>query len=171
MKIILLGYMASGKSVIGKLLAQQLGISFLDLDEIIEKEEQNTIEKIFETQGEIYFRKIEHQHFKQLLETNDSFVLSLGGGTPCYAGNDQHLNGASTVSFYLQTPLEILCKRLENEKNTRPLIANKKGAALQEFIAQHLFERSYFYHKATYTINTGTQTPEEIVSVIKKHLS
>lgn len=170
MKIILLGYMASGKSVIGKLLAQQLGISFLDLDEIIEKKEQNTIAKIFETKGEIYFRKLEHERFKALIETTDSFVLSLGGGTPCYAGNHLYLNGASIVSFYLQTPLEVLCQRLENEKNTRPLIANKTGVELQDFIAQHVFERSYFYHQATYTINTGAETPEEIVSAITRHL-
>lgn len=162
--------MASGKSVIGKLLAEQLGISCYDLDELIEKKEQKSISKIFETKGEIHFRKIEHQVFKELIETSESFVLSLGGGTPCYAGNDQYLNGASVVSFYLQTPLIILCKRLENEKKTRPLIANKKGEKLREFIAQHLFERSYFYQKATYTIHTETKKPEEIVSEIQKQL-
>lgn len=170
MKIILLGYMASGKSVIGKLLAQKLALPFVDLDFLIENQEGKSINSIFENHGEIYFRKLEHQVLGKLMASPDPFVLALGGGTPCYAGNDQWLNGESIVSFYLQTPLEILLQRLESDKNSRPLIAGKSAEELRDFIAPHLFERSYYYRKATYTIATANQSPDEIINAIQSRL-
>lgn len=91
-KIVLIGYMGSGKSVIGKNISKNIGIPFYDLDEIIENEEQNTIKNIFRVKGEVYFRKKESQVFNDFLKNNDNFILALGGGTPCYANNHQLLN-------------------------------------------------------------------------------
>ncbi len=162
--------MGSGKSTIARLLAQKLQIPFQDLDENIENDQQMTINSIFENKGEIYFRKAEHLIFKQLMSSQESFVLSLGGGTPCYANNHEFLNGESIVSFYLKVPIEVLSKRLINEKTTRPLIANKDTLELKNFIAQHLFERSYYYHKASHTLDVGEKSPEEIVAEIESVL-
>jgi len=86
MKIILLGYMGSGKSTVGHHLAKKLYLTFTDLDNHIEKKENKTISEIFNEKGEIYFRKKEHEYLKQFINENDSYVLSLGGGTPCYSG-------------------------------------------------------------------------------------
>ena len=68
MKIILIGYMGSGKSTIAKLLSKSMHYEFLDLDEIIEKEQNASVSSIFEQKGEVYFRKLEHQVLKRILK-------------------------------------------------------------------------------------------------------
>ena len=123
MKIILLGYMGSGKTTIGIQLAKKLYLNFTDLDEFIEEKEQKSIKEIFKQKGEIYFRKIEHKYLKQFINENESYVLSLGGGTPCYAGNlDLILHDKNNLSFYLRGSISTLFKRLSENKFKRPLI-------------------------------------------------
>jgi len=89
---------------------------------------------------------------------------------PCYSNNHELLRGESVVSFYLKVPVEVLSERLQHEKQTRPLIAAKEGQELKDFIAQHLFERSYYYHKATHVIDAGEKAQEEIVAEIESYL-
>ena len=162
--------MGSGKSTIAFFLSQRLQIPFKDLDQIIENETQMTIKTIFESKGEIYFRKLEHTILKQLMASNESFVLSLGGGTPCYANNHELLKGDSIVSFYLKVAIETLANRLRNEKDARPILANQDAQGLKDFIAQHLFERSYYYQQATNTIDANDKSAEEIVAEIESVL-
>ncbi len=102
MKIVLIGYMGSGKSSVGKKLAEVLGISFMDLDDEIEKREHISIQKIFSKKGEIYFRKIEKEVLQTILIKRDSFVLATGGGTPCYADSMNINTGAGrcNISIY-----------------------------------------------------------------------
>lgn len=166
-KIILLGYMGSGKSTIAKLAAKKMGLPFIDLDAKIEERENASVENIFERNGEIYFRKIEHEVFKELMASNENFLLSLGGGTPCYAGNHEFLNGFNITSIYLKASIKELCERLIKSKIKRPLIANMNNEELSEFIARHLFERSFFYTKATHTIVVDGKSPSLIVSQIE----
>ena len=117
MKIILLGYMGSGKTTIGIQLARKLFLNFTDLDDFIEEKEQQSIKEIFKQKGEIYFRKIEHKYLKQFINENESYVLSLGGGTPCYAGNlDLILKNKKSLSFYLRGSIPTLFKRLSENK-------------------------------------------------------
>jgi shikimate kinase len=165
-KILLLGYMGSGKSVTGKLLAEQLGIMFYDLDELIENRLEISIPEIFRQKGEIYFRKIEHQVFHELIHNNETFVLSLGGGTPCYANNHLLLSGTNTVSVYLNASIDTLYSRLASERNKRPLIANLNDYAFKEYIAKHLFDRSYFYNQATFRLLVNNKKPEAIATEI-----
>jgi len=80
MKVVLLGYMASGKSTVGRLLARQLGVEFIDLDEYIEEHQKKSIKNIFSEKGEIFFRKLEHQILSEVLDKEESIVLSTGGG-------------------------------------------------------------------------------------------
>ena len=123
-KIVLVGYMASGKTEIGKLLSKKLHLPFFDIDHLIENEVSKTVNEIFEEKGEIFFRKKEHQVFADKINSDISFVLSLGGGTPCYANNHLLLQDSSCQSFYLQTKIETLLHRLTIEKNNRPVIAH-----------------------------------------------
>lgn len=169
-KIVLLGYMGSGKSVVARLLAKILDLPYLDLDAIIEKKEDATITQIFDSQGEIKFRKLEHETFKQLMQNEDSFVLSLGGGTPCYANNHEFLNGSAVASVYLKAAIATLQDRLIQEKSQRPLIANMQPEEMKDFIAKSLFERSYYYNQAKFSIHTDNKTPEEIANEIKSLL-
>lgn len=167
LKIILLGYMGAGKSTIGAFLSEKLELPFFDLDNCLEEQEGVTINSIFETKGEIYFRKIEHQVLKNFALSADSFVLSLGGGTPCYANNHLFLKGQGVVSIYLKTSINELTDRIGKELASRPILAIKKPSELKEFIAQHLFERSYYYHHAMYTVMTDGKSPAELVVEIE----
>ena len=162
--------MGSGKSTIAVFLAHKLQIPFKDLDKIIENETQMTINAIFKSKGEIYFRKLEHSMLEKLMTSQESFVLSLGGGTPCYANNHEFLKGDGIVSFYLKVAIETLANRLSNEKENRPVLANQEAQGLKDFIAQHLFERSYYYQQATHTIDANEKSAEEIVAEIESIL-
>ena len=170
-KVILVGYMGSGKSFIGKLLSEKTGLLFLDLDEIIESQENCSIKTIFETQGEIYFRKKEHLIFKELMLNKNSFILGLGGGTPCYANNHEMLALEKVISIYLNASIGTLYSRLILEKSKRPIITNKTESELKEFIAKHLFERSYFYNQAKYKIDVNNKPVGEIIFEIEKLLA
>ncbi len=168
MKITLLGYMGSGKTTIGKLLSEQHKIPFIDLDHYIEEKIGKSVSEIFDQDGEIFFRLKEHEYLKELLEKDESFVLSLGGGTPCYAGNmDVIVNKENITSVYLRTSINTIVERLEQEKDSRPLVAKLNKEELHEFVAKHLFERSFFYEKASQKVVTSNKTVAEIVSEIE----
>jgi len=172
MIIVLMGYMGSGKSTIGIELAKILDYEFIDLDAYIEQKEEMSVSKIFKSKGEIYFRKAEIFHLKTLLSSEKNTVLSLGGGTPCYANNvDLILGQESTISFYLKTSLKELAKRLNPDKENRPLISHLNDENhLIEFLGKHLFERSGFYSKANFTILTDGKSVNETVKNIVANL-
>jgi len=172
-KIILIGYMGSGKSVIGSKLSEALEIQFIDLDDAIESAEGTVISKIFESKGELYFRQLERKCLEQLLELPEPMVLSLGGGTPCYYDNMEFiLQQKSAKSFYLNANINTLSQRLFEEKATRPMIAHLTHLEeIKEFIGKHLFERNPFYQKATHQISTDHKTVAELVTEIKSILS
>lgn len=164
--------MGSGKTSIGKILSEALNLPFLDLDSEIEKEAKKSIPEIFNTKGEIYFRKLENQTLKKLLASNDSFVLATGGGTPCYGDSlnaMKQTDGVTTI--YLRTPISVLSERLFIEKENRPLVSHiETEDKLSEFIGIHLFERSHFYNQADIIIDTGKSFPNEVVQKIREAL-
>tara|TARA_B100000787_G_scaffold169824_1_gene162430 strand:- start:33125 stop:33619 length:495 start_codon:yes stop_codon:yes gene_type:complete len=160
--------MGSGKTTIGNQLARKLYLNFTDLDGYIEKKEKKTISEIFTDKGEIYFRKIEHKYLQQFISENDSYVLSLGGGTPCYAGNmDIIVNQKNIISCYLQASIATLYGRLTENSSKRPLLASLSKDALNEYIAKHLFERSAFYELAMHRISINSKSIDSIVADIR----
>jgi len=165
MNVILIGYMASGKSSLGRLLAKKIGYDFIDLDEFIELKERMSVKNIFESKGEIYFRKVESLYLDEIITQKNNTILSLGGGTPCYGNNMESILKSNNVkSIYLKASISSLIERLKNEKNKRPLISHlKNNEELAEFIGKHLFERSVFYDQAQYKISTDNKTKNEIV--------
>lgn len=169
-KIILVGYMASGKSEIGKLLSKKINLPFFDIDYLIENELHKTISEIFDAEGEIYFRKKEHEVFVNKIEENQSFVLSLGGGTPCYANNHEYLQSENIISIYLKANIETLTQRLKINKSKRPLIKNLSDVGLSEFVAKHLFDRSFYYNQCKYIIVVDDKSPFDIVEEITRKL-
>ena len=166
MKILLVGYMGVGKTSLGKKLEKKVGFSCYDLDELIEKKENSTIETIFKNKGEIYFRKVEHNLFKTFIERDEDFILSLGGGTPCYANNHLLLQKDDVISIYLKASIETLVEKLKNKRAKRPLIKNLSKDELQEYIAKHLFDRNFYYQNAKFKVNIDGKKKKEIVEEI-----
>lgn len=165
-KIVLVGYMGSGKSEIGKLLAQNVLFPFYDLDFLIEKELQKTVSEIFVDHGELFFRRKEHEVLLQQLQKPESFVLSLGGGTPCYSNNHLLLQQVDVVAIYLKASIATLVERLSIHKTSRPLLQNLSNEEMEEFIAKHLFDRSYYYNQCNYVVSVDSKSPSEIVAEI-----
>lgn len=168
--IFLVGYMGSGKSTIGKLLANAIDKEFIDFDDYIVAKEDASISEIFKNKGEIYFRKAEAKHLETLLQENKDAVIALGGGTPCYGTNMDTILKASDKVFYINVNVPNLTNRLEKEKAHRPVIAHLSQEELMEFIGKHLFERNPFYQKATHTINANNKSVTEVTEVIKSLL-
>lgn len=169
-KIILVGYMGSGKTTVGRKLNRNLNIDFIDLDEFIEQKEGLKISDIFNQKGEIYFRKQESIWFNHLLNEDKSLIISLGGGTPCYANNHLRLQDDNVLSFYLKASIDTLVNRLKQESD-RPLLENIDD--LNSFVAQHIFERSYFYNFSKYKIDVNNKDVDdvclEISSIVQKN--
>ena len=170
MLVVLLGYMGSGKSTVGKVLAERLNIPFTDLDEYIASEVGTSIPDIFRDRGELFFRKKEHELLIKLLESGQDMVLSLGGGTPAYAGNMDRVLKATPNSFYLQHSIPSLVARLSDEKEDRPLIAHLPDPELPEFIGKHLFDRGPFYLQAGHTLACAGKSVLELVTEIEEKL-
>ncbi|HMC01688.1 MAG TPA: shikimate kinase [Flavobacteriaceae bacterium] len=168
MVVILLGYMTSGKSTIGKFLAKKLNYVFIDLDTYIEEKEEMTVPDIFASKGEIYFRQRESVYLQEVIASGENIVLSLGGGTPCYSNNmDNILKAENTISIYLKVSLNELVSRLEKEKLQRPLVAHlKTKSEMVEFVGKHLFERSSYYNQAKIIIDTDGKSKKEITEHI-----
>ena len=171
MKIVLLGYMGCGKSVIGAFLAKQLQIPFYDLDQEIENETHNSITELFQSKGEIYFRKKENEVLKTFLTKEQDFVLGLGGGTPCYYNNHELLLQDGVFSVYLKATVDTLVSRLIKEKAQRPLLHNQDEVSLKDFINKHLFDRNFYYHQATKIVTVDGMSIEQIVDEIENLLA
>ncbi len=167
MTLFLIGYMGSGKSLIGQKLAEVLGYDYIDFDDYISQQEGLSISDIFKTKGEIYFRKAEYKYLQNVLNLNDTLV-SLGGGTPCYGNNMQSLLDVdSSMTIYLKASIPTLTGRLFDERSQRPLIAHLESKAeLSEFIGKHLFERAPFYEQASMTISTNGKGVDQIIEEI-----
>ena len=171
MKIVLLGYMASGKSSIGRRLSKKLSLRFLDLDDYIIEKEKMSISEIFKNKGEVYFRLIENKYLKEVLNFEDDFILALGGGTPCYANNMDEINNSDAKSFYLQGSTQTMIKRLIKKKSKRPLIASLSDDKIPEFVAKHLFERRPYYEQAETIINIDNKTKKKVTKELFKLLN
>lgn len=166
MKVVLLGYMGSGKSTVGIKLAKKLSLPLIDLDHFIEEKEQMSIGELFQNKGEIYFRKQEMSYLEFLLSSSEAMILSLGGGTPCFGDNMKKINKATPHVFYLQLSITGLVERLKPEKGHRPLISHLSDEELPEFIGKHLFERNSFYRQSNQIIPCDGKTIDEIVEEI-----
>ena len=167
MNIIILGYMGSGKSIIGRELSLKVNKKLIDLDSYIEEKEKDSISNIFKNNGDLYFRKQESKYLKEILNKNNDVVLSIGGGTPCYFDNLDMIISNNNVSFYLKNSNIQLTSRLFNEKNKRPLISNiSSEEKLLEFVSKHLFEREFFYNSATYKIDCNDKSVSNVVDDI-----
>jgi len=147
-RVFLMGFMGAGKTTLGKALAKDLSISFIDLDQYIEKRYLKSVSQIFATRGEQGFREIESRLLREAGEFDD-VIVSCGGSTPLIGDNmDYMLSQGKTV--YLKCSNETLMRRLRAASSTRPLIAGKSDAELEAFIESETKRREPGYLRAEY---------------------
>jgi shikimate kinase len=165
MRIFLVGYMGSGKSLMGAALAKELGVNFFDLDKAIEKKAGKDVTAIFAGEGEKHFRDLEKQCLTELLEEDDA-VIACGGGTPCFFDNMDKMNDAGVV-IYLKMSTDHLVERLEAEKDSRPLLGGKTGHELWTHVHETLQAREPDYLKAKYKVKAKDLKPAELAEFIR----
>ena len=152
-RIILVGYMGSGKTTVGKALSKETGMMFYDLDCYIESRMRKSVSQIFAEKGEDGFRKIEYNMLHEVAEFED-VIISCGGGTPCFFDNMDYLNQQGDVVYLKATP-ETLYKHLLMAKIERPLLKGKSADELIAYITEHLKERAPFYEKARHILDVN----------------
>jgi len=165
MKIYLVGYMASGKSKLGKELSGMTGLSFIDLDEVFEVRYRIGIVDFFDKYGDTVFRQIEHQ---LLLETEflDDTIIATGGGTPCSEENIRFIKKHG-VSIYIRMDVADLANRLKSVKRKRPLLKNVSVEELEQFIGNQMEEREPYYLQADHIFTGPVDDPEPLADLIK----
>ena len=147
-RVFLMGFMGAGKTTLGKALAKDLGVSFIDLDQYIERRFMKSVSQIFATRGEQGFREIESRMLREVGEFDD-VIVSCGGSTPLIGDNMEFmLQHGQTV--YLKCDNDTLLRRLKVARSQRPLIASKTDDELAAFIESETARREPGYLKAQF---------------------
>lgn len=153
-KIFLVGMPGSGKSTLGKRLAEELALPFIDLDREIEAQEALSIPDIFMEKGQYYFRDVESALLKKWATSNQSFVMATGGGAPCFHNGVDVMNQNGTT-VYLDTTLDVLVERTKRASN-RPLLQAENETELRTRLEKLLAERDPVYRKAQLILREPT---------------
>ena len=162
--IVLIGMMGSGKSSVGKELAKKLSVTFIDIDDEIEKKYQMNIPEIFQTKGESFFRKIEENISCKLINGKPC-VISLGGGGFLNKRIRSQIK-INAVSICINTGLNKIYQRLNGSKSKRPLL---NYTNLKKSIKEIYDKRKPIYKKADYKIQIKSDNKQLIVeNIIKK---
>ena len=147
-RVFLMGFMGAGKTTLGKALAKDLDISFIDLDQYIERRYMKSVSQIFATRGEQGFREIESRMLREVGEFDD-VIVSCGGSTPLIGDNMEFmLQHGQTV--YLKCDNDTLLRRLKVARSQRPLIASKTDDELAAFIESETARREPGYLRAQF---------------------
>jgi shikimate kinase len=164
MRIFLIGFMGCGKSTLGRTLASELNLTFIDLDSFLEEKYFKTIPRIFAEEGEECFRKKEHNVLEEVC-TFDNVVVATGGGAPCFFDNMELMNG-SGFCIFLDVDVTSLVNRLIHARVERPLIKDKSPDELHLFIDGLLAKRRPFYEKARYILKGNEITSAHVVELL-----
>lgn len=164
--VILIGFMGCGKSSVGKMLARELSVPFVDTDAWIEEQNGRKISDIFRESGEEYFRELETRALEQLLEDEGRKVIAVGGGLPMRPVNREYLKKLGTT-VYLPAQPETLVARLQGD-DTRPLL---QGGELRQKILQLMSDREDIYQSAAdIRISTDGKKICEITEEIRRYV-
>ena len=165
MKIFLIGFMGSGKTHWGRRLGAKLNLPFYDLDTVISEQEKKTVAEIFAGQGEEYFRYQEKETLEKISADQESFILSCGGGTPCFFNNIEFMKKNGKV-IWLNTSIDMLTQRLQKERMTRPLISDVNEEDLRRYIIRKLSERRMYYQQADVTVGEENTNLDELIHIL-----
>jgi shikimate kinase len=167
MRYFIIGFMGSGKTHWAHQWGQAFQMPVFDLDEEIEKQSGKTVQQIFKEDGEDAFRKLEKKVLHSVSKKDD-FILSCGGGTPCFFNNIKWMNQNGITIYLKATPLQ-LKERLQNEKDTRPLLKDVPDEMLESFIEQKLNSRIEWYSLAMYHLPVSNLSNDNFERIKFRH--
>ncbi|RKQ49790.1 shikimate kinase [Roseivirga pacifica] len=167
LRLFLVGLAGSGKSTLGKQLAERLGAPFYDLDSQIENRVGMSIPEYFSQQGQANFRIQESECLNELIATQDSFVLATGGGAPCFHFNMDAMNEHGTTIYLDVNPGDLALRILEDGVENRPLLKSYDQQDLIAEIRAMKEKRQGFYQQAQIKIRDNQITVDMIVSELK----
>lgn len=168
--IFLIGYMATGKTTLGRALARETGRQHIDLDFYIEQRFRMTVREIFATKGEAEFRRIEAAMLREAGEIEGT-IISCGGGTPCFSGNMDYMNSRG-ITVCLRAGEEIVADRILLGGNKRPLMAGKSREEVLATLREQMALRDPFYSQAQLTLSADRlETRPDIAATARRLLA
>jgi shikimate kinase len=167
MRYFLIGFMGSGKTYWASQWSETFQLPLIELDAEIEQRAGCSIAEIFAQKGEAHFRKLEAALLREYLK-KDNYILSCGGGTPCFHHNMKRMNQKG-ITIYLKSTPEQLALRLQGEQVKRPLIKEVSKEQLPNVIAAQLKRRASCYSKAIYHFDTRYITNENFERILRRH--
>jgi shikimate kinase len=165
MRIFILGYMGCGKSTFGPELAKVMGLSYYDLDFLFEARYRISISDFFAKYGEKHFREIEYTLLSEIAEQDD-FILSTGGGTPCYQQNMELMNSKG-VTLYLKVPIDILLRRLKGSPRQRPILISFEKQGYEEQVKEHFKLREPVYMQSHLILDGNRLNATDIADQVR----
>ena len=159
--------MGSGKTSLGKKIARKLSLEFIDLDNVITGSTGESIRETFEHKGEDFFRLAERAALVEQIK-KDSFVMAVGGGTPCFYDNMEAMNRYG-LTVYLKLSPDALFSRLKGRTWHRPLLKGMENENLVEYITVNLNKREKWYLESALIIEEAEQEPDIIISKISNY--
>lgn len=148
-RILLIGFMGAGKTTLGRALAHDMHLQFIDMDGYIVSRFRKSVSELFAERGEEGFRLLERSVLHEVAEFED-VVIATGGGVPCFFDNMDYMNAQGTT-VYLRAATQVLHRRLTISHTQRPLVASKTGDELTDYIVRTVAQREAFYTRAQHT--------------------
>lgn len=165
--LFLVGFMASGKTTLGRALAADLGRTFIDTDIYLESRYRQTIPMLFSTRGEEGFRQLERTILHEVADFED-VVIATGGGMPCFGDNMAYMSSHGTT-VHLVCPTDVILTRLRLSRTPRPLVAGKTDDELRAYIDATLAARNPFYMQAHHTFSSHQlESREQIATSVAR---
>lgn len=166
--IFLVGFMAAGKTSLGRFAAKRLGREFIDLDRYIESRYRQTVSQLFASRGEDGFRIIENNMLHEVAEF-DNVLIATGGGTPCYYDNMSYMKENGIVVF-LSSSVDVICQRLLVAKVKRPLVEKCTPEELPQVVSAMLDQRMPYYEQAHYTFPSDEYEKATVLALTTEEL-
>lgn len=166
--IFLIGYMATGKTTLGRAFAREMGLQHIDLDFFIEQRFHSSISQIFASKGEGEFRRIEAAMLREIGELED-VVISCGGGTPCYNDNMEYMNSRG-LTVCLKASEDVVADRILQAGDKRPIMAGKSRQQVVETLRTQLEIRNPFYAQAKFEFHADHLDSRTEIAVAARNL-
>lgn len=169
--VFLIGFMCSGKTTLGRALAQALHVDFVDLDHYIEHKHGLTVRQIFARHGEAAFRAFERQALAEVADRSD-VIVACGGGTPCQEGAMELMNAKGTTVRLIPSD-DRLISRLMTGRHKRPLIADiDTPERMRDFVVAATAKREPYYSQARYSFDSSfLENPDEIALTVRHFIA